>query len=294
MTLLLQTLVTGLLIGGIYALVAMGLNLLFGVMKIVNFAQGEFLMIGMYAAVMFSTLMLPRGEFGAYWVILPTVLVTTIIGFVFYEVLLKRAAYFGDTAQILLTIGLSTLLQGAAQVIRGAGYSMLKTPISGAAIHIGGVAIFTAELIAFIVAIVVTVLVSLLLRFTLWGKSVRAIAEDLESAQSLGINAHRVFLVATGIAIGLAGLAGALLVQYQFVFPTVGQSYVVIAFLAIVLAGLGNVSGAVFGGLLLGIIQSITASYISVDFSTAAMYVLFLLVLIFRPQGLFGRQLRTV
>jgi len=123
---------------------------------------------------------------------------------------------------------------------------------------------------------------------------VRAVSESTEIAQTLGINARSVFAVATGVSIGLAGLAGALLMPYQYTFPNVGQSYVVIAFLAIVISGLGNVNGAVAGGLLLGIIQSMTASYVSLDFSTTAMYVIFLGVLVLRPQGLFTIRTRTI
>jgi len=294
MTFVIQSIVNGLLIGGVYALVAMGLNLMFGVMQIVNFAQGEFLMMGMYVALGLAGIGVPSILLGVYWVVIPTVAITALLGMLFFVVMLDRAARFGEGAQILLTIGLSIALQGAAHILEGSGPKLIRTPVYGSALHPGGLTLGTAQVIAFCVAIAVTLAMAWVVRYTYWGKTVRAVSENAEAAESLGINPRRVFMVATGVAVGLAGLAGALLMPYQYTFPTVGQSFVVIAFLAIVIAGLGNVSGAVLGGLLLGVVQSLTASYLSLDFSTAAMYAIFLLVLLFRPQGLLTRTARTV
>jgi len=294
MHIVVQSLANGLLIGGVYALVAMGLNLMFGVMKIVNFAQGEFLMIGMYVAVGLAGVVVPGALLGVYWVVIPVTFVMAGMGVLFYFLMLRRAARFGEGAQILLTLGLSICLQGVAQVVEGADFKLVRTPVYGKAIHPAGITIGVAQLVAFTVAIAVTVVMAWAIRYTHWGKTVRAVSESTEIAQTLGINARSVFAVATGVSIGLAGLAGALLMPYQYTFPNVGQSYVVIAFLAIVISGLGNVNGAVAGGLLLGIIQSMTASYVSLDFSTTAMYVIFLGVLVLRPQGLFTIRTRTI
>lgn len=289
-----QAIVDGLLIGGVYALVAMGLNLMFGVMGIVNFAQGEFLMIGMYIALGFAGIAVPAALLGVYWVVIPTVVIMAIVGMVFFVVMLDRAARFGESGQILLTIGLSICLQGAAQVFQGSGNKLLRTPVYGEAIKIAGVIIGVPQLVAFCVAIAITLVMAWSVRYTFWGKTVRAVSDDTEAALALGINPKYVFIIATGVAIGLAGLAGGLLMPFHFTQPTVGQQFVVVAFLAIVIAGLGNVSGAVVGGLLLGVVQSVTAVYLSLDFSTAAMYVIFLLVLFLRPQGLLTRTARTV
>jgi branched-chain amino acid transport system permease protein len=289
-----QSLVSGLLIGGVYALVATGLNLMFGVMKIVNFALGEFLMVGMYVAVGLAGVAVPGALLGVYWVVIPTTVVMSGAGVLFFFLMLRRAARFGEGAQILLTLGLSIFLQGVAQVVEGSDFKLVRTPVYGKAIHPAGLTIGIAQLVAFTVAIAVTAVMAWAIRYTHWGKTVRAVSESAEISQTLGINARTVFAVATGVSIGLAGLAGALLMPYQYTFPNVGQSYVVIAFLAIVISGLGNVNGAIAGGLLLGVVQSLTAAYVSLDFSTAAMYVIFLAVLLLRPQGLFTRRMRTV
>jgi branched-chain amino acid transport system permease protein len=289
-----QSIVNGLLIGGVYALVAVGLTLMFGVMKLVNFAHGEFLMAGMYVAVGLASLALPRGLLGIYWVAVPTMLVMAIVGCAFYLLLLDRAAHFGESAQILLTIGLSIGAQGLAQVLRGSDFKMVPNPINGAALHLGGIYFQIGPAISFAVALGVTVIMAWVLRATRFGKSARAVAESVETAEMLGIDARRVYVISTAIATGLVGLAGALLMPYHYTFPNVGQNFVVVAFLAIVIAGLGSVVGAVFGGLLLGVIQSLTASYLDLDLSTAAIYVLFLAVLLLRPQGLFTRGQRTL
>lgn len=294
MTLTIQSIVDGLLIGGVYALVAMGLNLMFGVMGIVNFAQGEFLMIGMYVALAFAGIVVPAGLFGIYWVVIPTVAIMVLVGMVFFIAMLDRAARFGESGQILLTIGLSICLQGAAQIVEGSGNKLIRTPVYSQAFQLGGIRFGTPQFVSFCAAVAVTLVMAWAVRYTYWGKTVRAVSEDGQAAESLGINPKRIFIVATGISIGLAGLAGALLIPFHFTQPTVGQSFVVIAFLAIVIAGLGNVSGAVVGGLLLGVVQSLTAVYLSLDFSTAAMYIIFLLVLLFRPQGLLTRRVRTI
>jgi len=291
---LLQSIVNGLLIGGVYALVAMGLNLMFGVMKLVNFAHGEFLMAGMYVAVWLAGFGVLPGMFGIYWVAIPTVFVMAAVGFAFYLLLLDRAARFGESPQILLTIGLSIGAQGLAQVLRGSGFQLVPNPINGAAIHLGGLNLQLGPTVAFVVALLVTMVMASVLRTTRFGKSARAVAESVETAEMLGIDARRVYLMSTSIAIGLVGLAGALLIPYHYTFPNVGQNFVVVAFLAIVIAGLGNVVGAVFGGLLMGIMQSLTASYFDLDLSTAAIYVVFLAVLLLRPQGLFTRGRRTL
>ena len=289
-----QSIINGFLIGGVYALVAVGLNLMFGVMKFVNFAHGEFLMAGMYVAVGLAAFAPPHALFGIYWVALPTMLIMAIVGCAFYLLLLDRAAKFGESPQILLTIGLSIGAQGLAQVLRGSDFKMVPNPINGASVHFGAVYVQIGPAISFAVALGVSVIMAWVLRSTRFGKSARAVAESVETAEMLGIDSRRVFVVSTAIATGLVGLAGALLMPYHYTFPNVGQNFVVVAFLAIVIAGLGSVVGAVFGGLLLGVIQSLTASYLDLDLSTAAIYVLFLAVLLLRPQGLFTRGRRIL
>jgi branched-chain amino acid transport system permease protein len=294
MTIFLQSIINGILIGGVYALVAMGLNLMFGVMKLVNFAHGEFLMLGMYMAVGLATWWMPQGFWGIYWVTVPTMIIMALIGCLFYVLLLKRAARFGAFPQMLLTFGLSIGAQGLAQVVRGSDFVLEKNPVNGASIRAGGLTIEVGPLIGFLAAVVVAFTMGYVLRATRWGKSARAVAENVETAEMLGIDARRIFVVATAISIGLVGLTAALLVPYQYTYPNAGQTFAMVAFLSIVIAGLGNVVGSVFGGLLMGVVQSVTASYLDLDLSTAVIYVVFLAVLLLRPQGLFTRGRRVL
>src|SRR5450759_5687380 len=172
-----QSIVNGLLIGGVYALVAVGLNLMFGVMKLVNFAHGEFLMAGMYVAVGLASLALPPGLLGIYWVAGPTMLVMAIVGCAFYLLLLDRAAHFGESPQILLTIGLSIGAQGLAQVLRGSDFKLVPNPINGAALHLGGIYLQIGPAISYVVALVVTVIMSWALCASRFGNGARALAE---------------------------------------------------------------------------------------------------------------------
>ena len=159
---------------------------------------------------------------------------------------------------------------------------------------LGTIIIQTGSFIAFLVAMVVALILAGTLRGTIWGKSVRAVAENRQIASILGVNARRIFLSAFAVGGLLAALGGALLSPFQYAYPTVGSSFVIIAFLVVVIAGLGNVNGSVLGGLLIGIVESLTAGYLSIDLSIASIYIIFILVLIFRPEGLFTKRGRTV
>ena len=294
MLLFLQSVINGLLIGGVYALAAVGVNLMFGVMKLVNFAHGEFLMCGMYVALFFAGLGIPAAFLGIYWIVLPTAAVMAVLGLAFYLLLLDRAAKFGETPQILLTIGLSIGGQGLAQVLGGSSFVLPPNPVNGASIALLGLTFPVGPGIGFVTAVVVAAVLGFVLKRTSFGKRARAVAESAEAAEMLGVNARSVFMATTAIAIGLVGLAGALLVPYHYTYPSAGQDFAVMAFLAIVIAGLGNSLGAVAGGLLLGCMQSLTAAYLDLDLSTAAIYVLFLAVLLFRPEGLFTAARRSL
>lgn len=294
MTNFLQSVINGMLIGGVYAVVAMGLNLMFGVMKLVNFAHGEFLMAGMYVAVGLTAFGIPAGLFGIYWVTLPTIVVMAAVGCAFYLLLLDRAARFGEFPQMLLTFGLSIGAQGLAQVVCGSDFVLVRNPVNGAALHFRGLTIQIGPAVGLAVALIVAGCMAYVLHGTRWGKSARAVAENIETAEMLGIDARRVFVVTTAISIGLVGLTAALLIPYHYTYPNAGQIFAIVAFLVIVIAGLGNVLGSVFGGLLLGVIQSITATYFDLDLSTAVIYVVFLAALLLRPQGLFTRRRRLI
>src|ERR1700739_852369 len=217
-----QAVINGLLIGGIYALVSIGVTLIFGVVKIVNFAQGEFVMIGMYISFFLAT----------YWGIDPllslfvSMPVLFIIGVLIQHFLIRRVLGLGDMPQVFLTFALSLLLLNLALLLFTANYRTVETPYSEAAIHLGPIYIAVAKLIAFAVAMALSAVLWLFLRATDLGKAMRAAAQNRDVAMLMGINPDRVFAVAVGVALALAGAAGSLLMSFCSRFSFVGAVFV--------------------------------------------------------------------
>ncbi len=283
-----QTIINGLMIGGVYALIAVGLTIIFGVMKIVNFAQGEFLMVGMYV-----TWLLYKAIGGSPYLLIPPVIVIMFIfGLLLYKIVVKPVVGKGDTAYILLTVGLSIFLQNVVQLIWGANYFSIETTIKTEAIQMGDVSIQLPRLIAFIGAIILVGGLHLFLKKTDIGKAMRATAENSQVASLLGINPSRSFAIAFAIGVVMAGMAGVLLTPMFYVYPRVGQLFGLTAFVVVVLGGLGNITGALFGGLIIGLVEAFTASYVALDLAPVGTFVVFLLVLLLKPEGIFGGGVR--
>jgi branched-chain amino acid transport system permease protein len=283
-----QALVNGLLIGGIYALVSIGVTLIFGVVKIVNFAQGEFVMIGMYISYWLAT-HLGLDPVVSLFVSMPVLFVT---GVVLQKVLIKRVLGLGDMPQIFLTFALSLLLINVALLLFTADYRTIQTSYSDASIQIGGVYIGVARLIAFAVAMLLTGALELFLRLTDLGKAMRAASQNPEVAMLMGINPDHVFSVAVGLSLALAGAAGSLIMPFYSVYPGVGQAFVLMAFVVVVLGTLGSVKGAFIASLMMGIAESLGIQFVGADSGLIVVFAVLLLTLAIKPSGLFGRQAR--
>jgi len=283
-TIFLQTTLNGLMTGGVYALVAVGLTLIFGVMKIVNFAQGEFVMLAMYVSWMLATF----AHIGPYPGLLIVGAVMFGLGYAAFKFLIVRVIGKPDEAFILLTLGLSIVLQNLVLVIFGAEYFSIDTPIKDEAFHMGGLSLSVPRLIAFLVALLMVAGLSILLNRTDLGRAMRATAESREVATLLGINPIRCFTIAFAVGIVLAGAAGVLLTPMFYVFPGVGTLFNLTAFVVVVLGGMGSVTGALLGGLIIGIVEALSSTYISLDLSQLFTFLIFLAVLFIRPSGLFG------
>jgi branched-chain amino acid transport system permease protein len=279
-----QAVVNGLLIGGVYALVSIGVTLIFGVVKIVNFAQGEFVMIGMYISFFLAT----------YWGIDPllslfvSMPVLFVIGMLLQHFLIRRVLGLGDMPQIFLTFALSLLLLNVALLLFTANYRTVETPYSEAAIHLGPIYIAVAKLIAFAVAMALSAALWAFLHATDLGKAMRAAAQNRDVAMLMGINPDRVFAVAVGVALALAGAAGSLLMPFYPAYPLVGQVFVLMAFVAVVLGTLGNVVGALIASLMMGVAESLGIQFVGADSGLIVVFVMLLLTLAVRPSGLFG------
>jgi branched-chain amino acid transport system permease protein len=279
-----QAVVNGLLIGGIYALVSIGVTLIFGVVKIVNFAQGEFVMIGMYISFFLAT----RLGIDPLLSLLVSMPALFVIGVLLQVILIRRVLGLGDMPQIFLTFALSLLLMNVALLLFTADYRTVQTPYTNAAIHIGPVYIATAKLIAFGLAMLFSAALEVFLRTTDLGKAMRAAAQNRDVAMLMGINTDRVFAVAVGLALALAGAAGSLLMSFYPVYPTVGQVFVLMAFVAVILGTLGNVTGALLAGLMMGIAESLGIQFVGADSGLIVVFIVLLATLAVRPSGLFG------
>jgi branched-chain amino acid transport system permease protein len=283
-----QAVVNGLLIGGIYALVSIGVTLIFGVVKIVNFAQGEFLMIGMYLSFFLAT----RAGMDPLLSLVIVMPVMFLVGMAFQHFLIRRVLGLGDMPQIFLTFALSVLLMNVALLLFTANYRTEHTPYTDAAVHVGAVYISVAKLIAFVLAMAFSGALTLFLRSTDLGKAMRAAAQNRDVAMLMGINTDLVFAVAVGLALALAGAAGTLLMPFYPVYPTVGQVFVLMAFVAVVLGTLGNVTGALIAGLMMGVAESLGIQFVGADSGLIVVFAMLLLTLAIRPSGLFGGRAR--
>jgi branched-chain amino acid transport system permease protein len=281
---LLHVLVIGLLLGGIYGLVALGLNLIFGVIRIVNFAHGELVMLGMYGAyVCYATLKLE--PYVAALLVVPALFV---IGVLVYRLVLQPL-HGESSMQIFATFALLVIFQNVALALtRGEGYSV-PSKAANLTFEVGDIRVTLSRLAIFAAVTVAAVALDLFLKRTMTGKSIRAVTQDRAAARLMGINVERTFLITFGIGAALAGLAGVLLSPIYTLSPGIGGNFILAAFAVVVLGGLGSVAGAYFGGMIVGLVEAFAGYYIDPELKQAIWFLIFLAVLVVRPTGLFGQ-----
>jgi branched-chain amino acid transport system permease protein len=292
---LLQYVVTGVLVGGVYALMSIGLALIFGVMRVVNFAQGDFMMLGMYLTYYLALSYRVDPLVGALVIVGPFF----VVGLVVHRLLLARVTGGGDPqremdAQLILTLGLSLIITNATTMLLSPTPRGIKTAYATAAFGLGPVLVNQARLYAFAMAVLLAVAVFVFLTRTDLGKALRAAADEPEAAAYQGIDVRTMHGIAFGVGVALVAAAGGLLATYHPIEPTVGANFIVLMFVAVVLGGLGSIPGAFAGGLAIGLVQSVTLLVLPLQLQNAGVFVAFLVVLYLRPQGFFGRRLRTV
>jgi len=283
---LLQSTASGILIGGVYALVGIGLTIIYGVMRVINFAHGELLMIGMYLTWIIFT------SFGVdpFLSIAITIPAMFLFGAFLQRVLINRVLNALPQNQILLTIGLGLVLSNVVMLIYTSDYKIITTRYSSSTINLAGLPISTPLAISLLITTVITAILYFFLLKTDTGQAIRATAQDRDAAQLMGINVKRMSVLAFGIGTALAGTAGALVSPTYYIFPQVGGAFTLKAFVIVVLGGMGSVIGATLGGIIIGVTESLAAVYVSSGMKEVFVYVLFLLVLLFKPAGLLGRS----
>jgi len=279
-----QAFLNGLLVGGVYALIASGMALIFGVMRLVNFAHGAFLMLGTYLSY-YGWVLLGLNPY-LFFPLWGLVLFLFAVGI--YRVLVRRVMGASDFLQILLTEGISLALVGLAQLVFGADYRQINLPIANRITGFGSLHFSVGYILSFAVSLALVIALTQFLARTEMGRAIRAVAQNRSVAPLMGIRVERVSAITFGMGIACAGIAGALLLPIFWTNPTVGAPYTLKSFVIVVLGGMGSVQGAALGGLLLGVAEQFTA-YIWADrYAEVVNFVIFLLVLLFRPQGLFG------
>ncbi len=289
MTLLVQAVVNGLQMGFLYALVAVGLTIIWGLMEMINFAHGEFLMLGM---------------FGAWWLsvtfgldplisIVPIGLLMYGAGVLIYQLLMRRVQLGDPFTQIFATVGLLFLIQNSAVAVFTSDYQYLSntllTRLSGSNLHLFGVNLGVPLLIGALLALVLFLALYLLIDRTEFGLALQATAEDREAAMLVGIRPQRMFAVAWGLGAALVAVAGCILANFFAVYPQVGFPFTVLAYAIVALGGFGSILGTLLAALVVGVVQSVTSVYLPPAFKDAFVFGSYILIGLFRPQGLFGR-----
>ncbi|WEX08069.1 branched-chain amino acid ABC transporter permease [Chelativorans sp. AA-79] len=303
---ILQALATGILVGAIYGLMCVGLAMIFGIMRVINFAQGDFMMLGMYAAyyllVTFGVQALFGSVVGPYVAVIVAAPLLFAFGYGVHRLLISQVTGIrtaemeaeGHYAQLILTLGIALVLQNGAMILFGAQLISVRTPLTGDAwmLPLGDVmAVFFNK------ARVVAALISAVIIFALWlmisrsrlGKSLRAAADNPEASTYMGINVDHAHRIAFALGTAVTAAAGGLLATNYPFHPFVGLEYVIIMYAGVVLGGIGSIIGAFWGGMAIGLVQQLSILVLPTQLQNATIFVFFLLIVIWRPQGFFGR-----
>jgi branched-chain amino acid transport system permease protein len=284
MDIFIQLLINGLLLGGAYTIISLGLTLIFGVVRVVNFAHGEFLMIGMYLIYLLTT------HYGVhpYLGLIPVAIILFALGALTQKAIIQPLLNADEHIQIFATVGVSTILLNLALVVFGANVYRAPVELGTNAIDIGSFSLVTGQLITFVIAIVLAILLHLFMHRTYLGHALRAVAQHRYAATLMGVNVNAVYVIAFGLGTAFVGIAAGLLAPQYPVFPTVGTYFVLTAFVIVVLGGLGSLYGAVAGSMIIGVVDTLAGYYIAPDLKEVVYFGIFLLILVLRPSGLFG------
>jgi branched-chain amino acid transport system permease protein len=307
----LQALAAGVLIGALYGLMCTGLGIIFGVMRVINFAQGDLMMLGMYFAwyafAGFGTLAALGPYVGPIVAAILAGPALFVFGYALHRLLISRVTGIrvaglegeGHYAQLILTLGIALVLQNGGLLLFGSEVTSIKTPLSASAWEFGpfvgqDVSFFInkARGVAFVVSLLVAVGLYLFVTRTRLGKSLRAAADHPEAAIYMGIDVDRAHRIAFGIGTGITAVAGGLVASYLPFQPYVGLDFVIVMYAGVVLGGLGSIIGAYWGGMTIGLVQQLSTLILPTQLQNTAIFVVFLLIVFLRPQGLYGRSVQ--
>jgi branched-chain amino acid transport system permease protein len=308
-----QRIVTGLLVGSIYGLLCAGLGMIFGVIRVINFAQGEFMMLGMYATYFVAGLAGIIAAFGvggaAYIGVIVAGLVLAIVGWATHRFLISHVSGArvadsdneGHFAQLILTLGLSLVISNAAMIAFGSSSLTVRTPLASSSWKLGpfgpdDILIFInqSRAIGGVIAVGVGIALYLFVHKTRLGTTLRAAADSPTAATIVGIDVDQAYAKAFAIGIGATAIAGGLMAIYYPFQPYIGFEFVIIMYAGVVLGGMGSMLGAFWGGMTIGLVQQISTLVLPYQLQNATIFLLFLAVVLLRPQGLFGRSVERL
>jgi branched-chain amino acid transport system permease protein len=284
MEVFIQLLINGILLGGIYAIISIGLTLIFGIVRVVNFAHGEFLMVGMYAVYLLNA------ELGLhpYVAAAPAVVLLFAVGALVQRFIIQPLLNAEEHIQIFAMVGLSTALVNLALLVFGADLYSVRPSAARQAISIGGFSIVVGQLVMLISAVALVAGLHLFMQQTWLGRAIRATAQNRTAARLMGVQVHRMYIIAFGLGAACVGLASALVSPLYPVTPTIGTYFVLTAFVIVVLGGMRSMYGAFWGAMIIGLVDSLSGYYLAPDLKEVVYFALFIVILIFKPTGLFG------
>ena len=280
--------INGLNIGSIYALIALGYTMVYGIAKLINFAHGDVIMVGAYISFISMKFGLP------WWLaVIISIVVCAVLGIVMEKVAYKPLRKASRISLLITAIGISYLLQNAFQLIFGANPQPYHAFITLPALNLGGISIQANYYITFSVSVVLMILLTLFVNKTTMGKAMRAVSEDEGAAKLMGINVDTTISLTFAIGCALAAIAGILYANcYPMINPTLGSLPGIKAFIAAVLGGIGSIPGAVIGAFILGMVEAMTKAYISSQLTDTIVFAILILMLVFKPAGILGKNVK--
>lgn len=285
-SILFPSLLNGITTGAVYALIALGLTLIYGVLHIINFAHGAALMLALYGVYVLKE----RVGIDPYLALPLVVAGMFVLGYALQRGVINRAAHGKDENILLVTLGLSIVMENAALLVFKSDTRTIDTAYTLSTVAIGPAMIAVPKLVAFAGALVVSGLLLWIVKATDLGRAIRAVAREKHGAKLMGIDVDHVYALSFGIGLGCLGAAACLLLPAYYVNPQVGSGFVLVAFTIVVLGGMGSFAGALLGGLLIGVVESLGGLYLGESLGQIGIFGIFIVVLLFRPQGLFGAR----
>jgi branched-chain amino acid transport system permease protein len=281
----LQLIISGLLIGFIFSLIAVGLTLIWGVMDILNFAHGDFLMLAMFS----SFLMFANFSFDPLWSLPLVVVLLFLVGLLTFRLVIRPVLGYPGLIALLATFGLSIFIRNVVLFILGPNYRVInQSVLAGKNVSLLGLHFSVAQVASAVGCVVITYVVYLLIARTKYGRALRATSLDKDTALLMGINTNRVFALTFGLGAACVGAAGGLLSNFYPIFPEVGLNFAILSFVIVALGGFGNIGGAFLAGILVGLIENVGGFLIGPELKYTLVFLLYLVVISIRPKGLFG------